>query len=230
MSTVPNFLITIPIYEGVDVMDVAAPFEFFGWWASADTTRNITVMLVAETMTPVKSRGGMMMTPMQTFDDYYQNKTQTNLIWTPGGDPNALGVLMKGGPYLDFLNQQSAAADWVTSVCEGAMLLAAAGLLNGYTATTHWYFLPCFANFKVTPAPGYPRFWVDGNRVTGGGISSGLDESLELIRLIAGEEMAQAVQLNTQYYPEPPVTSTIPGSTTCIIPGYAVPAKTDQDQ
>jgi transcriptional regulator GlxA family with amidase domain len=220
-SDTPNYLITIPIYEGVDLMDVAGPCEFFGWWASAATDRNITVTLAAETIDPVTARGGVKLSPMQTFTEYYKNEMQTNLLWTPGGDPNALAAMMKGGPYLDFLDQQSEKADWVTSVCEGAMLLAAAGLLNGYMATTHWAFIPCFSAFpEIKVAEGFPRFVVDRNRATGGGISSGLDESLELIRRIAGEEMAQDVQLNTQYYPCPPVSSVIPGSTSCPIPGY----------
>ncbi|HEV7644115.1 MAG TPA: DJ-1/PfpI family protein [Pyrinomonadaceae bacterium] len=215
---ITNFPITIPIYEGVDLMDVAAPCEFFGWWAGNTTNPNITITLVAETLEPVNTRNRIMLTPMQTFDDYYQNNIQSGLIWAPGGDPNSLSKLMQGGPYLDFLVQQSEKAEWVTSVCEGALLLAAAGLLNGYTATTHWQFIPCLAEFsEVTVAPGYPRYWVDGNRVTGGGISSGLDESLEIINMIAGEAMAQSVQLYTQYYPDPPVTSTIPGATTCQV-------------
>jgi transcriptional regulator GlxA family with amidase domain len=219
---IPNFDIVMPIYEGVDLMDVAGPYEFFSWWAGSakqQNLTNVTITLAAETCAPVKSRDNFILTPNQTFDYYYENKLQANMIWTPGGNPDNLHFLMQPGtPYMNFLNQQAEHADWVCSVCEGALLLAAAGLLDGYEATTHWYFIPCLAEFKeITVAPNFPRFIRDRNRMTGGGISSGLDESLELIKIIAGEQMAENVQLNTQYYPKPPVSSTIPGSTECIV-------------
>ena len=106
--------------------------------------------------------------------------------------------------YLDFLKKMSGNAKFVASVCEGAMLLAAAGLLDGYTVTTHWAFYPCMARFpKVTLASGYPRYCLDRTRLTGGGISSGLDEALTLIQLLSGTEAAQQVQRSTQYYPRP---------------------------
>jgi cyclohexyl-isocyanide hydratase len=201
-------------------MDVAGPYEFFSWWKGAvKGVTNVTLTLAAETCDPVKSRDNFVLTPNQTFDYYKENNLQANMIWTPGGNPDNLHVLMQPGTaYLNFLNQQAEHADWVCSVCEGALLLAAAGLLDGYTATTHWYFIPCLAKFEeITIADGYPRFYRDRNRMTGGGISSGLDESLELIKIIAGKDMAENVQLNTQYYPQPPVSSTIPGSTTCSV-------------
>jgi transcriptional regulator GlxA family with amidase domain len=98
------------------------------------------------------------------------------------------------------------------------MLLAAAGLLDGYTVTTHWAFYPCMARFpKVTLASGYPRYCLDRTRLTGGGISSGLDEALMLIQLLSGTEAAQQVQRSTQYYPRPPVTSEITPATTCLL-------------
>jgi transcriptional regulator GlxA family with amidase domain len=219
-SDIPNFPITIPIYQGVDLMDVAAPCELFGWWASntADTL-NVTVTLVAETLEPVSARANVILTPTQTFDDYYNNNWQSSLIWTPGGSPDELHYLMQPGTaYLEFLIQQSENAEWVTSVCEGALLLAAAGLLNGYTATTHWQFIPCLEAFpEVNVAQGYPRYIFDRNRVTGGGISSGLDEALAIIAAIAGTAMAQSVQLYTQYFPAPPVGGAIPPWTTCPV-------------
>jgi transcriptional regulator GlxA family with amidase domain len=123
---------------------------------------------------------------------------------------------MRGGPYLDFLKAQAAGADYVSSVCEGAMLLAAAGLLDGYRATTHWAFVPCFARFPaIKVAKGFPRYVVDGNRVTGGGISSGLDEALQLVALIAGADIAKEVQMTTQYFPQPPFDQSIVPATTC---------------
>jgi cyclohexyl-isocyanide hydratase len=100
------------------------------------------------------------------------------------------------------------------------LLLAQAGLLDGYLATTHWAFIPCLKRFPaISVAEGHPRFVVDRNRVTGGGISSGLDESLKMVELLAGYEVAQKVQRFTQYYPSPPVASMIPPTDTCPLDG-----------
>jgi len=212
----PPFDIVIPIYEGVDLMDVAAPVEMFSWMTELWTARTATVTLVAEHRHPVKTRDGLILTPQRTFDDYGEHRRQAQLIWVPGGDPSALKRLMQGGCYLDFLVAQSRKADYVASVCEGAMLLAAAGLLNGYCATTHWAFIPCFAAYpEIEVAEGFPRYVIDRDRITGGGISSGLDEALAVVALLAGDEIAKSVQMTTQYFPDPPFSQTITPSTSC---------------
>jgi len=91
------------------------------------------------------------------------------------------------------------------------MLLASAGLLDGYEATTHWAFVPCLKKYsQITVADGYPRFVVDRNRITGGGISSGLDEALEVIARVSSYQIACQVQLVTQYFPQPPINGGIP--------------------
>lgn len=211
------FEIIIPIYDGVDLMDVAAPVEMFSWMAQSWKKRSATVTLVAETVNPLKTRDGLTLTPQRAFAEYGKAK-QAQLLWVPGGTPEALKVLMKGGAYLDFLKSQSRGADYVTSVCEGAFLLAAAGLLDGYRATTHWAFIPCFKAFPaIKVANRYPRFVIDRNRITGGGISSGLDEALAIIALIAGDAVAKDVQMTTQYFPKPPFRQTITPSKRCAL-------------
>ncbi len=129
--------------------------------------------------------------------------------------------------YIEFLKRVSEDATYVTSVCEGALLLAEAGLLDGFKATTHWAFIECLASYPaidVIPDPSsstepeFPRFVVDdrygalksGIRITGGGISSAVDESLEVIRLVGGDEIAKRIQRVTQYFPVPPVSATPP--------------------
>jgi len=210
------FDVAIPIYEGVDLMDVAAPVEMFSWMATLWKDRAVTVSLVAQDLRPLRTRDGLILTPRHQFNDYGDGKRQAQLLWVPGGNPSALNSLMKGGPFLDFLIQQSQKAGHVCSVCEGAFLLAAAGLLDGFRATTHWAFIPCFRAFpKIAVAEGYPRWVVDGNRVTGGGISSGLDEALKVIEILAGEDIAKQVQMTTQYFPEPPFGQVIEGATSC---------------
>jgi transcriptional regulator GlxA family with amidase domain len=138
--------------------------------------------------------------------------------WVPGGDPGALARLMSEKPrrYLDFLVRQSETAQFVASVCEGALLLAAAGLLDGYRATTHLAFIPCLKRFsKIKVAKRHPRYVVDGNRITGGGISSGLDEALAPIKKLGGSKVSKSVQRTTQYYLRPPVRSKLPVVTDC---------------
>ena len=210
----PAFNIAIPIYEGVDLMDVAAPYEMFNWMGYYWQDHTVTVELVEATGRPIKTRDGLKLTPDKSFDDY----DQAQLLWVPGGDLPQLQALMQDDCYLNFLRAQSAAATYVTSVCEGALLLASAGLLDGYAATTHWYFIPCLKAFPaVKVADGYPRYVVDRNRVTGGGISSGLDEALELIALVSSYEIAKQVQLITQYFPRPPINGDIPGQKKCSL-------------
>src|SRR5262249_17446367 len=131
----------------------------------------------------------------------------------PGGDPDALAAIMKDckSPYLKYLRDVAAGAKWVCSVCEGALLLARAGLLDGHQATTHWAFVNCLKSFfKIDVDPANRRFVVSGNRLTGGGISSGLDEALKLIMLLFDEDTAKAVQSTAQYFPQPPVMGELP--------------------
>jgi transcriptional regulator GlxA family with amidase domain len=208
----PVFNITIPIYEGVDLMDVAAPYEIFNWmgfyWKAE---RAVAVRLAAATAKIVKTRDNLKLTPDITFAEYDKKRLSTDLLWVPGGDMDHLSKMMKNETYLNFLKKQSEKCVFVTSVCEGAMLLASAGLLDGYEATTHWAFVPCLKNFPaITAAEGYPRFVVDRNRITGGGISSGLDEALEIIARVSSYEIACQVQLVTQYFPQPPINGRIP--------------------
>jgi len=154
------------------------------------------------------------MKPHKKFRDF----STLDVLWVSGEDPAALKALMNdpGRTYLNFLRTVSDKARFVTSVCEGALLLAKAGLLDGYEATTHWAFIPCLKKYpKVKIVEGCPRFVVDRNRVTGGGISSGLDEAFKLVELLSSYQVAQEVQRVTQYYPCPPVASTLPKADTC---------------
>jgi transcriptional regulator GlxA family with amidase domain len=210
-----TFKIGIPIYGGVDLLDVAAPYEIFNWmgyyWSQdARQPTTVSVRLIAATLDTLKTRDGLTLTPDATFDDFGEQDS-LDLLWVPGGDPKNLCQTMSDSSYLDFLKQQSERASYVTSVCEGALLLASAGLLDGYEATTHWAFITCLKSFpKIKVAQGHPRFVVDRNRVTGGGVSSGLDEALELVARISGYEIAKQVQLVTQYFPHPPISGDIP--------------------
>jgi transcriptional regulator GlxA family with amidase domain len=172
--------ICIPVYNDVDMLDVTGPYEMFTW-------AGLTVDLVAAGPGPIRFRNGFYF----FVDKSFSEASPCDVLWVPGGDPDALAAQMSDPSriYLDFLIGQSAQSKWTASVCEGALLLAAAGLLDGYEATTHWAFAACMTDRfpKVRLVPGHPRFVIDRNRITGGGISSGLDEALKVIEVAEGD-------------------------------------------
>lgn len=232
MENLPETLtIGIPMYTGVDPLDVVGPYEVFDWMASAlaDTpgTPAVRLFLLAESHAPVNTRAGLTLFPHRAFHEV----EAMDVLWVPGGDPAVLNVLMQGGTYLNYLRKWAADARFVCSVCEGAMLLAAAGLLDGYRATTHWAFYPCleaFGQIKVVKPKKnrYPRYVLDpekpkpgarGIRLTGGGISSGLDEALRLVELLTDTATAESVQRTIQYFPDPPVNAIIPAPPSCFL-------------
>jgi cyclohexyl-isocyanide hydratase len=197
----------IPIYEGVNLLDVAGPLEMF-YWAS-QSHKKLEIVLVSADGYLVTSIEGVRFEAQSSF----AQTPALDVLWVPGGSPAALAAIMKdpNSPYLNYLRQVAAGAKWVCSVCEGALLLARAGLLDGHAATTHWYFVDCLRRFPgIKVDMKHKRFVVSGNRLTGGGISSGLDEALQLIFLLFGEDAAKDVQRTTQYYPKPPVMGEIP--------------------
>lgn len=204
-------IIGIPAYEGVDLLDMSGPYEMFHW-------AGFEIDVVA-TSAGLKTTGsGFSFAAHRSFDE----ARTYDAIWVPGGEPTALAGIITdpARTYLDFLATQAARTPMMCSVCDGAMLLAAAGLLDGYRATTHWAFTSCFPQRypKVIPEL-HPRFAHDRNRLTAGGVASGLDAALKLIELLGGTKLAQRVQQDTQYYPDPPVSSEIPPTPAeCPIP------------
>lgn len=211
-----DFDIAIPVYDRVDLVDVTAPYEIFGWMAEYWTAKRVSVYVVAESDRPVTTRDGFQFVPHKTFRDV----PQVDLLWIPGGDPDALVKQMGNAEYVEFIKTRSQTAEYVASVCEGALIAANAGLFDGYEVTTHWAFIECLKKYPVTVVDGYPRFWHDRNRITGGGISSALDESFYIVKLLAGEEIAERVQRVMQYFPDPPVSGRLPdASPRCPLEG-----------
>ena len=201
-------------------MDICAPREIFGWLAGDETfNRDVQIYYVGENET-FATTGGVKIIADANFDD--ERVQNPNLIWVPGGRPDTLAEIIDNpnSPFTAYVKRAGQDAEWVTSVCEGAILLANTGLLNGHDITTHWAFVNCFANYpEVNVLSGTPRYVKSGNRVTGGGISSGLDEALFLVELIAGTASAISIQQTMQYYPEPPVQSEIPTAGGCPVVG-----------
>ncbi|WP_420127149.1 DJ-1/PfpI family protein [Longimicrobium sp.] len=222
-------VIGIPMYAGMDLLDVTGPSEVFG--NAAETlkhTVDLQVYLLAESNAPVTSRFGVTLFPQRAFHEM----DQLDVLWVPGGIADSLNPVIQAGVYIEYLKKWSRNARVVCSVCEGALLLAAAGLLDGYRATTHWAFYRCLEAYPkvkvVQPKDDvFPRYVLDpakprpgarGIRLTGGGISSGVDEALRLVQLLFGTKAAEDVQVTIQYFPEPPVQGTIPKIPPCPLP------------
>ena len=162
----------------------------------------------------VQSLGHVKIIPDYMYLDYPDNFS-FDVLFVPGALMPELPLYMEHdeqNPFLNLLTKASVDVQYVTSVCTGGLLLAAAGLLDGYRATSHWAYKDILKNFpEVNIADGYPRYVIDSNRVTGGGISSGIDEAFALAAILRGEDMAKQVQLTIQYAPDPPFDSGDPG-------------------
>jgi cyclohexyl-isocyanide hydratase len=140
--------------------------------------------------------------------------TQYDLLFVPGGAdiPSVLDLgPRESNPYLQFLIRQAKGARLVCSVCTGSLLLAAAGLLDKRTATTHWAYKDVLRLFPCHVVGDYRRYVQSGDVITGGGISSGIDEALYIISVVAGVGAARRAQLSMQYHPQPIVNCGDPG-------------------
>jgi cyclohexyl-isocyanide hydratase len=181
------------LYPGLTQLDLTAPFEVMHRIPGAQ------VHLVWKDLQPVRADSGLAILPSMTLADC----PPLDVVFVPGGRGQI--ALMTDPDVLGFLREHGRAARYVTSVCTGALLLGAAGLLEGYAATTHWAFVDLLPRFGARPAPG--RVVVDRNRITAGGVTSGLDFGLRLAAELAGERRAQAIQLGIEYDPAPPFHS-----------------------
>jgi cyclohexyl-isocyanide hydratase len=146
----------------------------------------------------------MKLLPTTTFDEC----PQLDVICVPGG--YGADDLLDDVEVLDFLRTQADGARYITSVCTGALILGAAGLLSGYRATTHWTAMDSLKPFGAIPTS--TRVCVDRNRVTGGGVTAGIDFALTLLAEIFDRPTAEAVQLRLEYNPNPPFTAGSPDS------------------
>ncbi|WP_374282009.1 DJ-1/PfpI family protein [Novosphingobium sp.] len=178
------------LFPGLTQLDLTGPVQFLSRLPGAK------VDLVWASLDPVPTDAGFSILPTATFADV----PRADLLCVPGG-MGVAGVI--GQPRaLDWVRQVGAEAQWVTSVCTGALVLGAAGLLRGYRATTHWAWHDLLALFGAEPVQA--RHVIDRNRATGGGVTAGIDFALALIAEIAGPDHARAVQLALEYDPAPP--------------------------
>jgi cyclohexyl-isocyanide hydratase len=185
------------VYPGVIQLDVMAAYQVLSF------PPNTQVHLIWKTLDSIISNEGLIITPTVTLE----NCPILDVICVPGGGIGQVEV-MKDPKILNFLKQQSSTAQYVTSVCTGSMILAAAGLLQGYKATCHWAFREQLAMLGVQVIP--HRVVIDRNRVTGAGVTSGIDFGLTLVELLCGEDVAKMTQLMMEYHPEPPFDAGTP--------------------
>ena len=178
------------LFPGITQLDLTGPVQFLSRLPDAK------VDLVWDSLDPVPTDAGFSIMPTATFAQV----PHADVLCVPGG----MGVagVIDHAPALDWVRQVGADAEWVTSVCTGALVLGAAGLLQGYKATTHWAWHDLLALFGAEPV--HARTVFDRNRVTGGGVTAGIDFALALMAQIAGDDHARAVQLALEYDPAPP--------------------------
>lgn len=188
-------LLTFP---SVQQLDLTAPYEVFAGVPGA------RVHLVAAGLAPVSSATGLLLAPTMRMADC----PNLDVLCVPGGI--GVNALMQDAAVLDFVRAQAGHARYLTSVCTGALVLGAAGLLRGKRATTHWASLDLLAAFGAIPVA--ERVVRDGALFTGGGVTAGIDFALVLAAELAGRPAAEAIQLGLEYAPAPPFEAGTPGT------------------
>lgn len=185
------------VFPDIQQLDLTGPYEIV---SVLDAPKE--VHLLWHDLAPVRSTTGIALTPTRTFADC----PPLDVVCVPGG----VGVnrLLRDEAVLGFLRDQGARARYVTSVCTGSLVLGAAGLLRGRRATSHWSARDLLARYGAEPAEG--RVVRDGNLITAGGVTAGIDFALTIVAELCGVEAAQACQLQLEYAPAPPFDAGTP--------------------
>jgi cyclohexyl-isocyanide hydratase len=185
-------------YPGMTPLDLMGPLQVWTIWPEAE------VQVVWKNTNPVMTDTGMAVVPTHSFENAFK---EPDIIFVPGGT-EATFELTQDEETLAYLRTKAETASWITSVCTGALVLGAAGLLQGYKATTHWAAKEMLAAYGAEVTEG--RYVIDRNRATGGGVTAGIDFGLALMAKIAGDEVAKVAQLAMEYSPKPPFNSGTP--------------------
>jgi cyclohexyl-isocyanide hydratase len=188
--------IGLVIFPRVTQLDLTGPLQVFS------SVPGAKVHLIWKRIEPVASDSALVLTPTISFADC----PQLDVICVPGGA--GTDDMINDEEMLDFLRRQAIAAKYITSVCTGSLVLGAAGLLRGYRAATHWTAMEFLGAFGATPAK--TRVCVDRNRITGGGVTAGIDFALTLVSIMIDRQTAEMIQLRLEYNPAPPFNSGSP--------------------
>jgi putative intracellular protease/amidase len=183
--------IAIPLFDGITALDAIGPYEVLSRLPGA------RVRFVAVTPGPHRTDNRQL---ALVADESLPAVPHPEVIVVPGGFGTR--ALMRPNPLLDWIGAAHATSQWTTSVCTGSLLLGAAGILRGLEATTHWLQLDALRDLGALPT--LRRVVEQGKVITAAGVSSGIDMALTLAARIAGEEIAQAIQLGIEYDPQPP--------------------------
>ena len=197
-APVRPFAIGMLVFPGMTALDLAAPLDVFA------RLPNARVHLLGKTLEPVVTDIGFTERPTLRLQD----ALQLDLLFVGGGP--GVNALMEDELTIAFLQAQAPGAQWVTSVCTGALVLGAAGLLRGYRAATHWAVMHLLPLFGAEPVE--QRVVVDRNRISGGGVTAGLDFAITVAAQLHGPARAHAMQLAMEYEPEPPFAGGSPRS------------------
>ena len=198
----PDFNVCFVVFPDITQLDFTGPFEVLSRLTTPPSLSAPSAFahsrthFVAKSMQPVLSDRGLGIMPTCDFESC----PQLDLICVPGG-PGVVGAIADDET-VDFVRKQSARAQYVTSVCMGAFLLGAAGLLKGRRAATHWAYVDLLPLIGATHEKA--RIVRDGNLITAGGVTSGIDFAFRIVAELAGPEVAQAIQLGIEYDPAPP--------------------------
>jgi len=183
--------IAILIFERLTVLDAVGPYEVLSRLPGAELT------FVSPEPGPKRADTDRL---ALVADAAISDLADPDVVVVPGGEGNR--PLMRDDEVLDWLRAAHSSSTWTTSVCTGSLLLAAAGILEGKRATTHWAYLERLAELGATPVA--ERVVEDGKVMTAAGVSAGIDMALTLAARIAGDDVAKAIQLGVEYDPDPP--------------------------
>jgi cyclohexyl-isocyanide hydratase len=180
------------LYPGLSALDLIGPHPFFAELSNSE------VHLLWKNKDPVVSSLGYCIVPTTSIRDCPRD---LDVVFVPGGTSGTF-AMMDDDEILSFLAERSSRARYVTSVCTGSLILGAAGLLKGYQATSHWRFRDLLPMFGATPVE--ERVVTDRNRITGGGVTAGIDFGLVIASRLRGRHAAEVLQLYNEYDPHPP--------------------------
>src|SRR3979490_607594 len=195
-------LMSAPLQIGLLLFPRVTQLDFTGPLQVFSSIPDAQVHLIWKRIEQVTTDSGMMLTPPITFADC----PQLDVVCVPGGF--GIDAMVNDEEMLAFLRKQAEGARYVTSVCTGSLVLASPGLLEGYRATTHWSAMDNLAPLGAIPTK--TRVCVDRNRVTGGGVTAGIDFALTLVSIMVNRHTAEAIQLRLEYNPAPPFNSGSP--------------------
>ncbi|WIM10107.1 DJ-1/PfpI family protein [Enhydrobacter sp.] len=187
---------TVPLHIGILIFPKVTQLDATGPAQMLARVPDARIHMIWKTREPVPTDAGFSIVPNATFADC----PQLDLVCVPGGTGQI--DLMTDRETLDFLRKQAAGARYVTSVCTGSLVLGAAGLLKGYRSACHWAWRDMLADFGAIPVA--ERVVRDRNRISGGGVTAGIDFGLAVAAELAGEEVAKSIQLGFEYDPQPP--------------------------